>query len=106
MMAFFLKLNFKFVYALPQGDQLSHTKFCQYDETQHFTESLQGESTRGCSMNHFIIARVSCDINSTIQVYARKGFHSPQCYKTFTQVMSLDQTFSSCFLKPGCSVRK
>lgn len=72
------------MYALPQGNQLSHTKFFKYNETQHFTESLQGESTRGCSMNHFIIARVSCDINYTVQVYARKGFHSPQFYKNFT----------------------
>lgn len=83
MMDFF-KLNFRFVYALPQGNQLSYTKFCKYDETQHFTESLQGKSTWGCSMNHFIIARVSYDINCTVQVYAGKGFHSPQRYKTFT----------------------
>lgn len=49
---------------MPQGNQLSLTKFCKYDETQHFPESLQGESSRGCSMNHSIIAGVSCDIKA------------------------------------------
>lgn len=82
-MDFFFKLNFKFVYALPQGNQLSLSKFCKYDETQHFPESLQGESSRSCSMNHFIIAQ--CLVTSTCSTsVCRTGFHSPHSYKILT----------------------